>query len=115
MVENKLLQKWFQITFPLVVPSKFGDGFLSEIAVCGKYPSLTKKRKLNRERNLYGSDFEVKLRNKLEQKAIAKECADWIRRKVKFKSNASQEGMGGFLHVQNQKPSAYVQVSRPRC
>ncbi len=64
--------------------------------------------KLNRERNLYGSDFEVKLRNKLEQKAIAKECADWIRRKVKFKSNASQEPMGGFLHVQNQKPCAYV-------
>ena len=64
--------------------------------------------KLNRERNLYGSDFEVKLRNKLEQKAIAKECADWIRRKVKFKSNASQEGMGGFLHVKNQKQSAYV-------
>jgi hypothetical protein len=45
--------------------------------------------KLHRERNLYGTDFEVKLRNKLEQKAIAKECADWIRRKVKFKSNAS--------------------------
>lgn len=67
--------------------------------------------KLNRERNLYGSDFEVKLRNKLEQKAIAKECADWIRRKVKFKSNASQEEMGGFLHVQNQKPSAYVPFS----
>lgn len=64
--------------------------------------------KLNRERNLYGSDFEVKLRNKLEQKAIAKECADWILRKVKFKSNASQEEMGGFLHVQNPKPSAYV-------
>ena len=64
--------------------------------------------KLNRERNLYGSDFEVKLRNRLEQKAIAKECADWIRRKVKFKSNASQEPMGGFLHIQNQKPSAYV-------
>lgn len=64
--------------------------------------------KLNRERNLYGSDFEVKLRNKLEQKAIAKECADWIRRKVKFKSNASQEAMGGFLHVQNDSPSSYV-------
>ncbi len=64
--------------------------------------------KLNRERNLYGSDFEVKLRNKLEQKAIAKECAEWIRRKVKFKSNASQEAMGGFLHVQNDSPSSYV-------
>lgn len=64
--------------------------------------------KLKRERNLYGSDFEVKLRNKLEQKAIAKGCADWIRRKVKFKSNASQEAMGGFLHVQNDSPSSYV-------
>ena len=53
--------------------------------------------KLNRERNLYGSDFEVRLRNKLEQKAIAKECADWVRRKVKFKSNASQEAMGGSI------------------
>ena len=64
--------------------------------------------KLNRERNLYGSDFEVKLRNKLEQKAIAKECADWIRRKVRFKSNASQEAMGGFLHIQNDKSCSYV-------
>lgn len=64
--------------------------------------------KLHRERNLYGSDFEVKLRNKLEQKAIAKECADWIRRKVRFKSNASQEVMGGFVHVQNATPCSYV-------
>ena len=48
--------------------------------------------KLNRERNLYGSDFEVKLRNKLEQKAIAKECADWIRRKVKFKGSVRKLG-----------------------
>lgn len=42
--------------------------------------------KLNRERNLYGSDFEIKLRNQLSQKAIARECADWIRKKVRFKS-----------------------------
>ena len=27
--------------------------------------------KLNRERNLYGSEFEIKLRNQLSQKAIA--------------------------------------------
>ena len=55
--------------------------------------------KLNRERNLYGTDFEIRLRNKLSQKAIAKECADWIRRKVQFKSNSSCEQMGGFLHL----------------
>lgn len=45
--------------------------------------------RLNRERSLYGTEFEVKLRNELTQKAIAKECADWIREKAKFKSNVS--------------------------
>lgn len=64
--------------------------------------------KLNRERNLYGSDFEIKLRNKLEQKAIAKECDNWIRRKVKFKSNVSQESMGGFIHVNGTAPYVYA-------
>ncbi len=33
-----------------------------------------------------GNEFELKLRNKLTQSAIAKECADWIRNKVKVKS-----------------------------
>ena len=43
--------------------------------------------RLNRERNLYGSEFEVKLRNELSQRAIAKECAEWIKQKACFKSN----------------------------
>lgn len=64
--------------------------------------------RLNRERNLYGSDFEIRLRNKLEQKAIAKECAEWIRNKVKFRTNTSQETMMGFFHVKNaEEQSAY--------
>jgi SNF2 family DNA or RNA helicase len=58
--------------------------------------------KLNRERTLYGSDFEIKLRNNLTQKAIAKECADWIRQKVRFKTNTSQMQMPGFLNVRNE-------------
>lgn len=64
--------------------------------------------KLNRERNLYGTDFEVRLRNQLSQKAIAKECAEWIRKKVKFRSNSSQEQMGGFLHVQKESEYVYL-------
>ena len=55
--------------------------------------------RLNRERSLYGTEFEVKLRNELTQKAIAKECADWIRQKVTFKSNVTSEQMTGFINV----------------
>ena len=47
--------------------------------------------KLTREKSLYGTEFEVRLRNELTQKALAKECADWVRRKVKFRSNVSGE------------------------
>lgn len=52
--------------------------------------------RLHRERSLTGTEFEVKLRNELTQRAIAKECAEWIRRKVHFKSNRTGENMAGF-------------------
>ncbi len=55
--------------------------------------------RLNRERSLYGTEFEVKLRNELTQKAIAKECAEWIRKKVVFKSNVSSDNMMGFINA----------------
>lgn len=65
--------------------------------------------KLNRERNLYGSDFEIQLRNKLTQKAIARECADWIRRKAKFKTNVSDGQMTGFLNIEKSaEPYTYM-------
>ena len=55
--------------------------------------------RLNREKSLYGTEFEVRLRNELTQKAIAKECAEWIRQKVTFKSNTTDQVMSGFLNV----------------
>lgn len=57
--------------------------------------------RLNRENSLYGTEFELKLRNKMNQKAIAKECADWIKRKATFKSNITGENMTGFINVTN--------------
>src|SRR5690625_2256550 len=61
---------------------------------------------LNRENSLYGSEFEIQLRNQLTQRAIAKECADWIRNKVTFKSNKTQSAMQGFAHVSSAEQAA---------
>ena len=55
--------------------------------------------RLQREKSLYGTEFEVRLRNELKQKAVAKECADWMRRKVCFKTNTTREGMNNFLLI----------------
>lgn len=59
--------------------------------------------RMSREKGIYGTEFEVKLRNELTQKSIAKECADWIREKAVFKSNLTHGIMGGFLTVENKE------------
>ena len=45
--------------------------------------SIPKKK---REHSIFGATYELKLMNELTQKALARECADWVRRKVRFKS-----------------------------
>lgn len=62
--------------------------------------------RLNRENSLYGTEFELKLRNEMNQKAIAKECAEWIKRKATFKSNITGENMTGFVNVTNSNSAA---------
>lgn len=68
--------------------------------------------RMNRELGLYGTEFEIKLRNEMTQKAIAKECADWIRNKVRFRSNVSGDSMSGFITVDSTSDSAaYMPIS----
>jgi len=57
--------------------------------------------RLSREKSLYGTEYEIKLRNELNQRAIAKECAEWIKQKVRFKSNTTNEYMSGFINIEN--------------
>lgn len=68
--------------------------------------------KLERERSLYGTDFEIQLRNKLTQRAIARECADWIRRKVQFRSNSTKSSMQQMATVEAPaaEPSVYFPI-----
>lgn len=83
----------FIFTAPTFVPNEVTD-------------KLKKERreffipKANRERSLYGSEFEIQLRNKLTQRAIARECAEWMRRKAKFRSNKTKSPMQQFACVQ---------------
>jgi len=53
----------------------------------------------NGESALFGSEFEIRLRNKMTQRAIARECADWVKRKVQFRSNTTNQPMQQFATV----------------
>lgn len=64
--------------------------------------------KLERERSLYGTEFEIKLRNKLTQRAIARECADWIRQKVTFRSNSTKSSMQQMACVETPESDPVV-------
>ena len=68
--------------------------------------------RLNRESSLYGTEFELKLRNEMTQKAIAKESADSISSNWTRKSNTTGENMGGFVTVENiQQQIAYMPIN----
>lgn len=58
------------------------------------------------ETSLYGTEFEIRLRNQLTQKVIARECAEWIRAKVQFRSNITEERPQNFIYVENARRKA---------
>jgi hypothetical protein len=99
---EKIEELSFIFTSPTFTASEVTDKFRKE----RKEFHIPKQ---DRERSLYGSEFEIQLRNKLTQRAIAKECADWMRRKAKFKSNRTQAPMQPFACVQaNGTDTAYM-------
>lgn len=62
--------------------------------------------KSERERSFYGTEFEIQLKNKLTQRAIAKECADWMRRKARFRSNRNKAPMQQFVCTKSEATAA---------
>src|SRR5262245_35061318 len=90
--------------------------FTSPTFVPGEVTDRVKKEhrefyipKLERERSLYGSEFEVRLRNELTQRAIAKECAQWMREQPTCRSNRGRAPMQQFAAVAGSgKESVYL-------
>jgi hypothetical protein len=102
---NKVDRVQFIFTTPTFVPSEVTD-------------KIRKERreffipKGVQESNVYGTEFEIQLRNKLNQKAIARECAAWVRKKVRFKSNTTKSAMQQFMHVDaGDSSKAYMPIS----
>ncbi|MEH3032881.1 MAG: helicase-related protein [Aeromicrobium erythreum] len=90
----------FIFTSPAFVTTKFTDKLRKErreffIPSAGRGES-----------SLAGSEFEIRLRNKLTQRAIARECAEWVRRKVQFRSNSTGNPMQQFAVVDDK--AAYM-------
>ncbi len=95
----------FIFTAPTFVPEGATDKFKKE----HREFFITKTQ---RERSLYGSEFEIQLRNKLTQRAISRECAEWIRQKATFRSNSTKAPMQQFVHLDNaSKQTTYVPVN----
>ena len=102
---SKIESLQFIFTAPTFVPDEVTD-------------RLRKERreffipKTSRETGLYGTEFEIQLRNKLTQRAIARECAEWIRRKARFRSNTTKAPMQQLMHVANGAAEiAYMPIS----
>ena len=67
-----------------------------------------------RESELCGGEFELRLMNQLNQRSIARECSQWVKEKVVFKSNKhNNQSLNGLIHVQNkdQNDHAYLNVN----
>jgi helicase domain protein len=56
-----------------------------------------------REKSINGSEFEVKLKNELNGKTIAKACAKWVKEKAQFKSNVNYNDIDRFINIKTNK------------
>jgi hypothetical protein len=61
-----------------------------------------------RERTLAGSKFEIRLRNSLSKKAIAKECKKWIEKKGKFKSLTIRGNTNPGFFIESKKKALTI-------
>ena len=62
------------------------------------------------ERGLAGDRYEMKLKNELKQSEIAKECAEWIRKKVEVRAYDEEYSLPQKMYImeQNEGENSYI-------
>jgi len=104
---KKELEKIAELRFIFSSPVFIEENF-------NKYTRLFYIPHIYKETDLCGGEFEIRLKNQLNQRAIARECSRWIKEKVTFKSNKHPNlPLNGMIHVLNngQEEYAYLNVS----
>ena len=67
-----------------------------------------------KESELCGGEFELRLMNQLNQRAIAKECSRWVKEKVTFKSNKHFNlPINGMIHLKNSNDESFAYANVP--
>ncbi len=95
----------FIFTAPTFTPNEATDKFKKE----SREFFIPKN---SREKSFYGTEFEIELKNKLTQRAVAKECAKWIRQKATFKSNKTSAPMQQFACIEKENSNiVYMPLS----
>ena len=65
--------------------------------------------KKEREQSIFGGRYELKLMNELTQKAISRECAEWIKKKARFKSiNIETDEMPNGMRIETDDDTVAV-------
>jgi len=104
---KKELEKIEDLRFIFTSPTFIEENFKKEVPRFF-IPHLFK------EADLCGGEFELRLKNQLNQRAIARECSRWVREKVTFKSNKHLDrAIPGIIHLKNslEEEFAYSGVS----
>jgi len=106
---KKELEKIEELRFIFTSPTFIEENFKKEVPRFF-IPHLFK------EADLCGGEFELRLKNQLNQRAIARECSRWVKEKVTFKSNKHLDrAIPGMIHLKNslEEEYAYSMASGP--
>lgn len=90
---KKYLDRAESVRFIFTAPTFIDSG--DDKAAADQFAIMRQRR----EQDLCNSEYELRPRNTLSQRELARECAKWINAKVRFKANITAKRMISFMIV----------------